>query len=119
MSRTGFARSLALAALLGALGAEQSAGAADPARGRALYEARCTGCHTKSVHQRESRTAATFEGIVAQVSRWNETLGGDWKAEDIEDVAAFLNERYYKLPCPAAVCSLGVSLLPASSTASR
>jgi hypothetical protein len=119
MSRIGLAQ-LSLAALLAALGTAQSVGAADPGRGQALYESRCTGCHNKSVHQRESRKATTFEGILAQVSRWNETLGGDWKAEDMEDVAAYLNQRYYKLPCPAAICPPGrAALAPPESASSR
>jgi hypothetical protein len=120
MSRIGLAQLLSLAVLLGALGTAQCAAAADPGRGQALYESRCTGCHNKSVHQRESRKATTFEGILAQVSRWNETLGGDWKAEDMEDVAAYLNQRYYKLPCPPEICSGGrASLTPRESTSSR
>ena len=106
--------------LLVALGAALPAAAADPGRGRALYESRCTGCHNKSVHQREVRRATTFEGVLAQVSRWNTTLGGDWTVEDIEDVAAYLNERYYKHPCPAAVCPPGrASLAPHAAAALR
>jgi hypothetical protein len=117
MSRVGWAQLLSLAVLFAALGT-QSAGAADPGRGQALYESRCTGCHNKSVHQRDSRKATTFEGILAQVSRWNETLGGDWKAEDMEDVAAYLNQRYYKLPCPPAICPGGRASLSRPESAS-
>jgi len=105
---------LGILVLLVALGLAQPAAAGDPGRGRALYESRCTGCHNKSVHQREVRKATTFEGVLAQVSRWNTTLGGDWTAEDIEDVAVYLNERYYKHPCPPAICPPGhASVAPA------
>jgi len=96
--------------LLAALAPAVPAVAADAARGQALYESRCGECHTKSVHQRESRKATTFAGVLAQVGRWNDTLGGDWTAEDIEDVAVYLNQRYYKYPCPTAVCSVGSAL---------
>ncbi|MGB8434705.1 MAG: hypothetical protein WCE38_10630 [Burkholderiales bacterium] len=95
------------ALLLALLGLAQPVVAGDPARGRALYESRCVECHTKSVHQPESRRAPSFEGVLAQVSRWNDTLGGDWTAEDIEDVAVYLNQRYYKHPCPASACPPG------------
>ena len=106
--------------MLAALGLAQTAAGADPGRGRALYESRCVGCHNKSVHQRESRKATTFEGVLAQVSRWNQTLGGDWGAEDIQDVAVYLNERYYKHPCPAAICSAGNAVVtPSGNMATR
>lgn len=105
---------LGVLALLAVLGSAQPAFAGDAGRGRALYESRCTGCHNKSVHQREVRKATTFEGVLAQVSRWNTTLGGDWTAEDIEDVTVYLNERYYKHPCPPAICPPGrASVAPA------
>jgi len=106
--------------MLAALGLAQPAAGADPGRGQALYETRCVGCHNKSVHQRESRKATTFEGVLAQVSRWNDTLGGDWGAEDIQDVAVYLNERYYKHRCPTAVCSAGsASMTPTGNMAAR
>jgi len=108
MSRIG------LVLMLAALGLAQPAAGADTGRGRALYESRCVGCHSKSVHQRESRKATTFEGVLAQVSRWNDTLGGDWTAEDIEDVTVYLNERYYKYRCPTAICSTGSASMPPS-----
>jgi hypothetical protein len=114
MSRIG------VALLLATLAWAQPAAGADAARGRALYETRCVGCHNKSVHQRESRKATSFEGVLAQVSRWNATLGGDWKAEDIEDVAVYLNERYYKYPCPASVCPPGsAAVTPSGTVAAR
>ena len=111
---------IVLALLAAGLGTGLPAEAADPGRGQALYESRCGGCHTKSVHNRESRKATTFAGVLAMVSRWNETLGGDWKAEDIEDVAVYLNQRYYKHPCPPSVCSPGsASLVPPATASAR
>ena len=104
---------------LAALGLVPPAAATDAARGQALYESRCGGCHTQSVHQREARKAATFEGVLAQISRWNAALGGDWNAEDIEDVAMYLNQRYYRYPCPASVCPPGRATLTPAATAAR
>ena len=106
--------------LFAAVALAQPGVAADAARGQALYESRCVGCHTKSVHQREVRKATSFEGVLVQVSRWNATLGGDWTAEDIEDVAVYLNQRYYKHACPASVCSPGpASVTPSGTMAAR
>jgi mono/diheme cytochrome c family protein len=79
-------------------------GAGDLERGRLLYSARCVGCHDKSVHVRESRKALTIEGIRAQVRRWDAFMGGAWGQEEVDDVATYLNDRYYKFPCPPALC---------------
>ena len=95
-------------ALAGALmlAASLSANAQDPARGKELYETRCVGCHSKSVHNRASRKARDFEGVRAEVSRWNRELGGVWRAEEVDDVSVYLNERYYKFQCPQSVCKV-------------
>jgi len=78
----------------------------DTALGRALYESRCTACHDRSVHARQPRSAQTFEQIRAYVYRWDRELGGLWKRNEIDAVAAWLNERYYHLPCPQDSCGV-------------
>lgn len=83
--------------------------AADAARGRTLYESRCDGCHSAGVHERASRKATDFEGIRAQVVRWNAQLGGAWRREEIDDVAVYLNDRFYRYPCPDALCGAGAA----------
>lgn len=105
---------LAILALLGTL-AFVPAAAADLTRGRALYESRCDGCHSAGVHERTSRKATDFEGIRFQVERWNTQLGGAWQRGDIDDVAVYLNDRFYRYPCPDALCAGGVprAALPA------
>jgi mono/diheme cytochrome c family protein len=73
-------------------------------RGRALYETRCIACHEKSVHQRESRKAQDFATLRREVERWSTNIGGEWRAEELDAVAVFLNDRYYRFTCPPAVC---------------
>jgi hypothetical protein len=70
-----------------------------------LYESRCMDCHATSVHRRESRSATDFAGVLAQVERWDRNLGGAWTRSEVEDVARYLNERYYKYDCPKAICA--------------
>jgi mono/diheme cytochrome c family protein len=77
-------------------------------RGQALYETRCIGCHDRGVHQRESRIAQDFASLRAQVIRWNANVGGEWRTEEIDLVTAFLNDRYYRYPCPAEICRMPV-----------
>jgi len=78
--------------------------AEDLARGQAIYQTRCIGCHTTSVHDRESRKAKDFDELRAAVVRFAGEVGGVWQPDEIDDVAAFLNQSYYRYPCPPAIC---------------
>ena len=82
-----------------------SPSAAEPSRGRLLYESHCSGCHDKSVHGRESRVAKSFADIRAQVFRWNTFVGTSWSNQDIDQVAQYLNSRYYQFECPDRHCN--------------
>jgi hypothetical protein len=76
----------------------------ETAPGRALYEARCDVCHDKSVHNREARKSRNVGEIRQWVSRWNTELGGAWKDDEIDAVTRYLNQRFYKFPCPPRIC---------------
>jgi mono/diheme cytochrome c family protein len=89
---------------LGLAGLCGSAAAADPGRGGMLYETRCIACHASSVHQRSARKAKSFDDVRAQVVRWSNEVGGNWSGDEIDDVALYLNRRYYRFPCPQSVC---------------
>ncbi len=78
--------------------------AADSSRGRALYEVRCIECHDQSVHGRQKRVAKNYDDIRTWVARWNNELGGSWGKEEVEDVTAFLNERFYSYSCTNVEC---------------
>jgi len=80
------------------------AGAGDFERGKALYNARCVGCHDRGVHNREARKALTIEGIKAQVRRWDAFMQGAWRNGEVNDVTTYLNELYYGYPCTPEVC---------------
>jgi hypothetical protein len=78
--------------------------AGDFERGKALYNARCVGCHDRSVHQREARKALTIEGIKAQVRRWDAFMQGAWRDAEVNDVTTYLNELYYGYPWTPEIC---------------
>ena len=86
--------------------------AADINRGQALYEARCGGCHDTSVHGRSPRSAKSFDEVRGYVARWDKQLGTAWTDEEINEVARYLNEKYYQFPCPTAVCKGEQARLP-------
>lgn len=79
---------------------------AEIARGQALYTASCASCHAESVHGRRNRAATDFDSVRRWVARWSDNLGLRWDADEIDDVAAYLNQRYYKYPCPPDVCKV-------------
>jgi mono/diheme cytochrome c family protein len=78
--------------------------AADVLRGQSIYETRCIVCHDKSVHQREARKAKDFAGLREQVLRWSREVGGAWSEGEIDDIALYLNNRFYFFRCPPSVC---------------
>ena len=78
--------------------------AADIDRGRLLYETHCSACHTTQAHWRDQRIAKAWTDLLGQVGRWQKVAGQNWSETDIGNAAAYLNERFYKLPCPASAC---------------
>ncbi|MFA5913521.1 MAG: cytochrome C [Burkholderiales bacterium] len=94
----------AFASLLAGAAVPSAAQAADAERGKVLYETRCNACHESSVHNRSARKAKSFASLRAQVLRWSEQVGGSWNAEEIDAVTLYLNQRYYRFPCPQSLC---------------
>jgi len=80
--------------------------AADAERGRELYELRCGECHSESVHGRAKRVATDFADVRRWVGRWSGNLGLRWSDSEIEDVSVYLNNTYYRYPCPREVCKV-------------
>jgi len=78
--------------------AATTAAAEDAERGRLLYENHCTVCHTSVVHVREDRKAATPAELLHQITRWSTHLELSWHDGEREDVATYLNQRYYHFP---------------------
>lgn len=78
----------------------------DPVRGGELYQLHCGKCHSASVHGRPKRIAADFAEIRRQVIRWSDNLALGWNTEDVDDVAVYLNGRYYRYQCPPQVCTV-------------
>jgi len=65
-------------------------------RGQLLYENHCQECHTSVVHVREKHRARTMEELQGWVTHWAKELKLPWSEDEINDVADYLNERFYK-----------------------
>jgi hypothetical protein len=78
--------------------------AADVQRGRLLYETHCIACHTTKAHWRDKHIVGSWADLLYQVTRMQKNAGQDWSSTEISDVAAYLNELFYKMPCPSPGC---------------
>jgi mono/diheme cytochrome c family protein len=78
--------------------------AADVQRGRLLYETHCIACHTTQAHWRDKHIVKSWGDLLYQVARMQKNAGQDWNSAEIGDVAAYLNEQFYKMPCPTQGC---------------
>jgi mono/diheme cytochrome c family protein len=73
-------------------------------RGRLLYETHCVACHTTQAHWRDKHIVMSWADLLYQVARMQKNAGQDWSSAEIGDVAAYLNEQFYKMPCPTQGC---------------
>jgi hypothetical protein len=78
--------------------------AADVQRGRLLYETYCIACHTTQAHWRDKHIVGSWSDLLYQVTRMQKNAGQNWSSTEISDVAAYLNEIFYKMPCPSPDC---------------
>ena len=76
---------------------------ADAVAGKALHEKNCISCHASSyggdgsaIYTREYRKVNTSKGLVAQVRNCNTNIGLKWFEDEELNVAAYLNQTYYK-----------------------
>lgn len=80
-----------------------AAQAADAKRGEELHNNQCISCHAarfgnngSDIYTRTNRRVTSLAGLKKQVTRCRDNLKVVWFDEDVDDVAAFLNKRYYK-----------------------
>ena len=64
-------------------------------RGELLYETHCHACHGPEMHQRSRKIATDWKSLLAQVGRWESNIGLNWSQDEINDVANYLNQKYY------------------------
>lgn len=97
----------AAAGVFGAAAAAQpvAANAAVPSRGQLLYGNHCIACHSTQMHWRDKKLATDWPSLKEQVRRWQGTAQLNWSETDIDDVARFLNDSFYRFPGTAKVAA--------------
>lgn len=68
----------------------------DPANGRQLLQQNCFECHGTELYTRAERRVTSRPGLTRQVQRCELALGLKWFDDEVEDVAGYLNQEYYK-----------------------
>jgi len=68
---------------------------ADIENGKALVAGNCTKCHDERIYTRPDHRVTTLDGLNKQVRRCELSLGLKWFDDEIDDVAAYLNQTYY------------------------
>jgi mono/diheme cytochrome c family protein len=71
-------------------------------RGELLYNTHCVACHSTQMHWRDKRQVVDWPSLRAQVRLWQATGLLAWDEADIDQVARYLNETYYRYPNPTA-----------------
>ena len=77
--------------------------AADLKRGQKLLEENCIKCHVSMVggdgsgiYTRPDHRVDSLDALNTQVHRCKTSLGVPWPEDQIADVVAYLNQKYYK-----------------------
>jgi hypothetical protein len=72
-----------------------TAAATDVAHGQQLQQKNCMGCHDNNIYTRKERKITSLDGLHKQIHRCDQSLGLTWFDEDVDDVAAYLNQNFY------------------------
>ena len=96
-------RILSITALSGVLllgsGIAQAKLSGDPVAGQKIYQANCLSCHGAEMFTRADRKVKNQRDILIFAQQnCNRALKKPLSMKDLENVATFLNEKYYKFP---------------------
>lgn len=65
-------------------------------RGELLYQNHCQECHDGTVHTRKDRLVESPGTLRAWVISWIVHNGLNWSEEEVADITAYLDQRYYR-----------------------
>ena len=65
-----------------------------------MHDTYCIMCHDATVYTRENRIGRDYEGLRAEVKRWQSNMSLNWSEDEVDAVATWLSQRYYGFDCP-------------------
>jgi mono/diheme cytochrome c family protein len=71
--------------------------AGDAANGAKLHED-CLGCHGAELYVPPRARVRSLPALKKEVERWNDRMNPRFTKKEIEDIVAYLNATYYRLP---------------------
>ena len=66
-------------------------------RGEALYNNHCKECHEAQAHMRPGSRISSKSETRSWVESWSIHSNLDWSSEEVNDVADYLNRKFYHL----------------------
>jgi mono/diheme cytochrome c family protein len=94
---------LAAAMSLGLTAQADPFAGADPARGKTLADKSCVTCHSSNfggdatrIYTRADHKVKSPAQLLKQVGVCSQAAKTDWSKQDIADVAAYLNQTFYR-----------------------
>ncbi len=88
---------LTLTTTAGLLVSGASMAAGNAGNGQKLFSgSKCDKCHGTEVFTRTDRKVKDLKGLEAQVRRCDSNLNTNWFDDEILDVTAHLNQKFYK-----------------------
>ncbi|MGB1801148.1 MAG: c-type cytochrome [Gammaproteobacteria bacterium] len=73
-----------------------SAQAVDIENGKKLHNEGCVRCHDETMYTREDRAINNFDELHKRIRNCEIMTDMTWFDEEIDDVAAYLNQTYYR-----------------------
>jgi mono/diheme cytochrome c family protein len=89
---------VALGILAAGSAAAQTPDVPNTSRGKSLYETHCGGCHYARLHERprERSIVHSRAELREQVAQRAALTGRPFTREDLDDIAAYLDQSYYQ-----------------------
>ncbi len=69
---------------------------ADAVKGKKLHDEYCTKCHGTEVYTRKDRFIDSREALNKQIKRCQLNVGAQWLDKDIDNVADYLDQSFYR-----------------------
>ncbi len=71
---------------------------ANPDKGKALHDSKCTGCHGTQIYTRANRMIHNMGELQARVAFCNKASKAGFNTTEKADVLQYLNRDFYKFP---------------------